>query len=184
MALTNKRLAFIAEYPKDFNATKAAIRAGYSPKTAYSQGQRLLKNVEVQEAIRAKLDELTMSADEALVRLGEQARSDISDFIDATTKRMFLLDMDKVKKRGHLVKKIKYTKDGPEIELYSSQKALELVGKHHGLFKQEVIIQGGDKPLTIGVIDDWSARAGRNRPTPGASESAEDGSEDELAIGW
>lgn len=35
----------------DLNATQAAIRAGYSEKTAYSQGQRLLKNVEVAEAI-------------------------------------------------------------------------------------------------------------------------------------
>ena len=62
-------------------------------------------------------------------------------------------------------------------------KALKLLGKHQSLFKQEVIIQGGDKPLTIGVIDDWSKRIARSRPTPGAEESAEDSSEDELAVG-
>ena len=43
--------AFVREYAIDLNATKAAIRAGYSEKTAYSQGQRLLKNVEVSAAI-------------------------------------------------------------------------------------------------------------------------------------
>jgi hypothetical protein len=43
--------AFVREYAIDMNATQAAIRAGYSEKTAYSQGQRLLKNVEVSAAI-------------------------------------------------------------------------------------------------------------------------------------
>lgn len=46
-----KQKRFITEYPKDMNATQAAIRAGYSPKTAYSQGQRLLKKAEIKKAI-------------------------------------------------------------------------------------------------------------------------------------
>ncbi len=52
MNITGKQAKFISEYTKDFNATQAAIRAGYSPKTAYSIGQRLLKNVEVQAAMK------------------------------------------------------------------------------------------------------------------------------------
>ena len=43
MCLTNKQIAFINEYLKDFNATQAAIRAGYSAKTAYSIGPEKLK---------------------------------------------------------------------------------------------------------------------------------------------
>ena len=50
--MTGKQAKFISEYTKDFNATQAAIRAGYSPKTAYSIGQRLLKNVEVQAVMK------------------------------------------------------------------------------------------------------------------------------------
>ena len=46
-----KQKRFITEYPKDMNATQAAIRAGYSTKTAYSQGQRLLKKAEIKKAI-------------------------------------------------------------------------------------------------------------------------------------
>ena len=57
MSLTPKRQAFVREYPTDLNATKAAIRAGFSEKTAYSQGQRLLKNVEVADAIQKALAE-------------------------------------------------------------------------------------------------------------------------------
>lgn len=53
MALSAKQRLFVSEYLIDLNATQAAIRAGYSEKTAYSQGQRLLKHVEVQAAIEA-----------------------------------------------------------------------------------------------------------------------------------
>lgn len=48
MALSEKQRVFCEHYAACFNATEAAKRAGYSAKTAYSQGQRLLKNVEVQ----------------------------------------------------------------------------------------------------------------------------------------
>ena len=138
MTLNNKRLVFTKEYLKDFNATQAAIRAGYSPKTAYSQGQRLLKNVEIKEVLAERLDELTMSAEEVLVRLGEQARSSIADVIEPTGKRTFLLDTDKIAEHGHLIKRIYHTKHGVGIELYNSQRALELIGKKHALFTDRI----------------------------------------------
>lgn len=53
MSLTPKQSLFVQEYLLDLNATQAAIRAGYSARTAYSQGQRLLKVVEVQAEIAA-----------------------------------------------------------------------------------------------------------------------------------
>lgn len=64
MALTDQQRKFVLEYPKDFNATQAAKRAGYSMKTAYSQGQRLLKHVEIQAA----LSSLTANALEAAAK--------------------------------------------------------------------------------------------------------------------
>jgi hypothetical protein len=50
----SKRRKFATEYVVDQNATQAAIRAGYSEHTAYSQGSRLLKNVEVREVIKTQ----------------------------------------------------------------------------------------------------------------------------------
>lgn len=50
--LTDKQRAFVLEYLKDKNATQAAIRAGYSPKTAQEQSSRLLSNV----MVRAEID--------------------------------------------------------------------------------------------------------------------------------
>ncbi len=51
MSLTPRQARFVEEYLLDLNATQAAIRAGYSKKTAYSQGERLLRNVEVAAAV-------------------------------------------------------------------------------------------------------------------------------------
>ena len=55
--MTHRQELFIQEYLNSLNATQSAIRAGYSPKTAYSQGQRLLKNVEVLQAINKVMNE-------------------------------------------------------------------------------------------------------------------------------
>lgn len=53
MALTPKQERFVAEYLIDLNATQAAIRAGYSAKSAYSQAHDLLKKPEIAEALSA-----------------------------------------------------------------------------------------------------------------------------------
>lgn len=52
-ALTDKQARFVQEYLKDCNGTQAAIRAGYSEKTAQEQSSRLLSNVMVAAAIKA-----------------------------------------------------------------------------------------------------------------------------------
>jgi phage terminase small subunit len=51
MPLTPKQECFVEEYLIDLNATQAAIRAGYSKKTARSQGQRMLTNVDIVAAV-------------------------------------------------------------------------------------------------------------------------------------
>ena len=55
--LTEKQRRFVDEYLIDLNATQAAIRAGYSAKTANEQGARLLANVSIQQAISEKMAE-------------------------------------------------------------------------------------------------------------------------------
>lgn len=63
--LSGKRALFVSEYLKDRNATQAAIRAGYSERSAYAQGSALLKNHEVSEAVAAGAKRI---ADKAEVR--------------------------------------------------------------------------------------------------------------------
>jgi len=63
MKLTPKQQLFVEEYLIDFNATQAAIRAGYSENTAYSQGPRLLDNVEIQRGIEKGKQKLIKKLD-------------------------------------------------------------------------------------------------------------------------
>ena len=69
-----KQQRFAEEYVVDHNATQAAKRAGYSPKTAYSQGQRLLKHVEVQTAIAAGEARLRRKTEVSISSLSEDMR--------------------------------------------------------------------------------------------------------------
>ena len=84
--MTPKQERFVQEYPKDSNAKAAAIRAGYSPKTAEQIGWQLLQKTSVAEAIQSKTvaiaEKVDWDATKVLIRLGEQADADILDIQD------------------------------------------------------------------------------------------------------
>lgn len=165
MSINNKQQVFIREYTRDFNASRAALVAGYSPKTAYSYGQQLLKNLEIQAAIKARIEEITMGSDEVLIRLGDMARGDMADLMEITPSGFIakLLDAEgNVNPKTKLIKKIKQkvttylskTEDGEdrevietEFELYDAQAALALLGKYHALFVDRTEITGKDGGL-------------------------------------
>lgn len=149
MALTNKQQAFIEYYLQCWNASEAARLAGYSEQTAYSTGSRLLKNVEVQEAVRVRLVELKASADEVLTRFTSHARGTMESFMLIRDDGSAALDLVKASeaKQLHLIKKLKTTrrtfKEGEsevtnEVELYDAQAALSQLGRHHKLFTDRV----------------------------------------------
>jgi phage terminase small subunit len=84
--LPRRQQLFVAEYLVDLNATRAAIAAGYSERTAYSQGQRLLNNVEVAKILADKtskrLDKLEITADSVLQGIAQLAHFDVRRFFD------------------------------------------------------------------------------------------------------
>ena len=84
--LTTKQLLFVNEYLLDLNATQAAIRAGYSKKTAYRTGADNLRKpqiqVEIQKAIDDRMERLRIDADMVLKRLIEIDEMDIADLLD------------------------------------------------------------------------------------------------------
>jgi phage terminase small subunit len=166
MTFTNKQRVFIAEYTRDFNAARAAIAAGYSPKTARAIGSKLLTNVDVSAAIKSKIDEICMSADEVKTRLADIARGDITDLMDVTSMgfSIELLDENGNRKpQTKLIKKIRqkvttYQAKSEsqedrevietEIELYSAHDALRDIGKMHALFTDKVdVTTKGEKLL-------------------------------------
>jgi phage terminase small subunit len=167
VTLTRKQQAFIEEYLLDFNATRAAERAGYkgSDNTLAVTGHDLLKNPKIEAVVHQRLQEKAMRADEVLMRLADQARASIADFLSKQSDESpLVVDLDKAARldKLHLVKKLKHRSfhhlndDGDverievlaEIELHDPQKALELLGKHHGLFRERVQ-HSGELELTV-----------------------------------
>lgn len=139
--LTNRQRVFVAEYVKCWNASAAARQAGYSEHSAPSQGHRLLKNADVLAEIERRKAELIMSADEVMARLTEQGRAAYAAYFTADGS----VDLAKLKEDGkfHLVKKIKPTKEGLEIEFYDAQAALAMLAKANGLDRIEVTGKNG-----------------------------------------
>lgn len=147
MALSKKRQAFVEHYLRCWNASEAARLAGYSEKTAGSIGHENLKIPEIQDAIQARLDELKMSADEVLLRLADQARSTMADFIDPERGE---IDLKRAEQRGKLHQIRKFTHsvgektENTSIELYDAQAALVQIGRAHGLFTDNQTMMGRD----------------------------------------
>ena len=81
--LKEKQKRFVEEYLVDLNATNAAIRAGYSKKTAYSQGSRLLKSDEVKRQIQQKREEFSQN----LTRTAEDIVKDIQSVTQEAIKK-------------------------------------------------------------------------------------------------
>lgn len=84
--LNQKQVLFCKYYIIDFNATQAAIQAGYSRKTAYSQGQRLLKHVEIQSQLQREIKNrakrIDITQDRVLQELALLGFSDMGDFFE------------------------------------------------------------------------------------------------------
>lgn len=159
MALTAKQQAFVYEYPVDFNATKAAIRAGYSERTAHAIGHENLKKPEISAAIDERVSELAMSAGEVLVRLGEQAKAAYAEYIGTNG----AVDLAAMKRDGkmHLVKTIKETKYGRVVEFYDAQTALIQVGRHHKLFTDKT--ENETEFSGVLTVAEWKEKAAASR---------------------
>lgn len=154
--LTEKQRRFVDEYLIDLNATQAAIRAGYSVKTADKQGWQLLEKTRVAEAISEKMAERSrrtgVNQDRVVMELAKIAfvnAADVIDSDDATIKAGATAD-DTAAIQSVKVKVIP-TKEGEgverEIRLNDKLKALELLGKHLGMWNDKL-----DVNLNIPVV--------------------------------
>lgn len=147
-SLSNKQFRFVQEYIIDMNATQAAIRAGYSPKSARNQGSRLMTNDDILVAINQLISDFTMSAQEVLVRLTEIARGNIGEFLKINGFNIEI-DLEKIKDKDscRVLKKVKQRRSSyidkqgnkvestvVEIELYDRLDAIEMLGKYHRMF--------------------------------------------------
>jgi phage terminase small subunit len=176
MKLTTKHQAFIAHYLTCWIGAEAARRTDPTYKRPDQVAYEYLRKPEIQAEIERRLAELKMGADEVLVKLTEQARADLSDFIDVSEPGQGIegaadmveahaiaggwrLNLVKAEQRGklHLVKKIKSGQWGPELELHDPQTALIQLAKINGLLKDQVEHSGtvNLKGYTDVSPDDW-----------------------------
>ncbi|MBN9093893.1 MAG: terminase small subunit [Pandoraea pnomenusa] len=144
--LTPKQEQFAREYLVDLNATQAAIRAGYSPRTANEQGSRLLANVSVQRAVaelkQQRQERTQVDTDYVVKRLLEIDQMDVLDIMSDAMElkpvsqwpkvwRQYLsgFDLAEMFKEGDVIGILK------KIKWPDKTKNLELLGRHTGAFK-------------------------------------------------
>lgn len=161
-ALTAKQQAFVLEYLVDLNATQAAIRAGYKEKNAYQTGAENLRKPQIQKAIQeareAQAVRTQITADRVLQELAAIAFADASEYQTVEGDELVLLDSVRIpadKRRA--IQGYKRGKFGPEVVLADKMKALELIGKHLGMFdKAEDTDSRGIHVVIEGDAEDWS----------------------------
>lgn len=158
--LTKKQQRFVEEYLIDLNATQAAIRAGYSSASARQIADENMSKPYISEAINKALAERSkrtgINADRIIQELAKIAflnPTDVINMDEATVKGEANRD-DTAAIASVKVKKIP-TDDGDiterEVKTYDKIKALELLGKHIGLFSDKLKVEGA---IPIVIEDD------------------------------
>lgn len=160
MALTAKQQRFVDEYLIDLNATQAAIRAGFSAKTARQAGNRLLTNVDIQQAIQAGMEarsgRVAITQDMVLRELAKIGFSDIRKVVrwGETMVRMVdaeeegaddmvpyhglaLIDSTEIDDNtAGAIAEVSQGKEGLKVKLHDKKGALVDIGRHLGMFGQ------------------------------------------------
>lgn len=165
--LTDLQKKFIKEYLIDLNITAAALRAGYSEKTAYSIGQETFYKPHIQAAIqkemnkRARRTEIT--ADKVLEEYAKLGFSDVTDYLQVVTERIlvghdketgepisdisqFVLMKDTKDippEKLAAISEVKQHKDGSiSFKLHDKRGALDSIARHLGMFAERVELTG------------------------------------------
>lgn len=201
--LNEKQRQFAKEYLIDLNATQAAIRAGYSPKTAGVQGHELLKNPKIQEFIQQSINrvekKLDISAERIMQEYARVAFADIRNYGEwdatgrATMKPSVELSDDETAAISEITVTTTVRDDGntavvSKMKLADKLRALDGLSKIRGLFvdrHEHSGPNGGPIPVTVDLStlsDDELAAlekiTGKVRvvgDTPGAAGGDDDG---------
>lgn len=148
--MTKKQKIFADEYLIDLNATRAYKVAYPSVKkdeTAAQAGSRMLRNVKVAEYIQERMEErqkrTEITQDRVLEELAAIAFARATDFAEIKDDRVIIKDTAGLTERQiKAIAGIKEGKFGIELKLNDKEKALELLGRHLGMFKDRVEVSG------------------------------------------
>jgi len=152
--LVPKQARFVEEYPVDYNATQAAVRAGYSKKMAGRIGYQLLENPRVRAAIQAAQKErsarLGINADRVIQELAILGFADLAEFVDWGPNGVTLREssaLDKAKRRA--IVEVSETRFGVKIKLADKNSALEKLCRHLGIYDANSGRKDGDDDRVV-----------------------------------
>lgn len=147
--MTQKQKRFIEEYLIDLNATQAAIRAGYSPDTAQQTGSENLSKpvirAQIDRAMAERSKRTGVNAERVIQELAKIAFVNAAEVIDPKTATVKEDALPEDTAAIQSVKVKTFGEDGleREIKMADKLKALELLGKHLGMFKDRIELSGG-----------------------------------------
>lgn len=159
--MKKKQERFVEEYLIDLNGTQAAIRAGYSPKTANEQASRMLANVNIRARIEKAMAERSrrtgINQDRVLMELAKIGFVNISDVVDPETAKVLPDAKDEDLACIQSIK-VKPTEWGTEreVKMYDKKAALVDIGRHLGMFKDKLEVEGVEKVV---IVDDIPKRS-------------------------
>ncbi len=138
--MTSKQRAFVREYLLDRNATQSAIRAGYSSRTARSQGHRLLTNADISKEIE-KLNleaekRLQVTRDQILQELASIGFMNLKDFFEWDAHGIRLKPIEQIPPRAlPAIRALNFRENTVSLAMSDKIRALQLLGEHFGLFE-------------------------------------------------
>lgn len=144
--LTNKQKKFIDEYLVDLNATQAAIRAGYKEKAAYRTGAENLRKPQIQEEIQNRMQErqqrTEVTQDMVVKELAAIAFARATDYVIIRGGLVIIKNTDDLNEdQVRAIAGIKEGANGIEVKLNDKEKALELLGRHLGMWNDKLDIK-------------------------------------------
>lgn len=148
--MTKKQKIFADEYLIDLNATRAykvAYPSVKNDETAASAAARLLRNVKVvayiQERMQERQKRTEITQDRVLQELAAIAFAKATDYAEVKDGKVIIKDTKKLDEQQiRAISGIKEGKFGIEVKLGDKEKALELLGRHLGMFKDKLEVSG------------------------------------------
>ena len=165
--LTDKQKKFIDEYLVDLNATQAAMRAGYKEKAAYRTGAENLRKPQIQEEIQKRMQErqqrTEVTQDMVVKELAAIAFARATDYVEIRSNGVCGTVVIKPTtnlsdQQIRAIAGIKEGANGIEIKLNDKEKALELLGRHLGMWNDKLDIK---TPAIDDSIKEMEAYFGR-----------------------
>jgi hypothetical protein len=146
-----KYAAFVTEYctgevrGKKYNATSAAIVAGYAESGAHVRGSALMKRDDVKAAVQELLGEISMQAEEIVARLSDIARAEIGNIVDIMDNGQIRMSSDELKKLKPFIKSFSWDSNGnPKIEFHDPHAAIKDLARIRGLNKDGLELTGAN----------------------------------------